>query len=51
MSAAFRHSMIFPGGGTQAEFQEMKAAIHAINFTLEKSIAETQAGVAGLHEF
>jgi hypothetical protein len=40
--------MIFPDGGTQAEFQEMKTAS---NFTLEKRMAETQAGVAGLHEF
>jgi hypothetical protein len=40
--------MIFHGGGRQAEFKEMNAVACWINFTLEKRIPETQAGVAGL---
>jgi hypothetical protein len=38
--------MIFHSGGKQAEFQEMKATgcAHS-NFTLEKRIPETQAGL------
>jgi hypothetical protein len=40
--------MIFYGGGEQAEFPEMKTGQwRPANFTLEKSIPETQAGIAG----
>jgi hypothetical protein len=40
--------MILRGGGGQAEFQEMKTGRRRFaNFTLEKGIPETQAGIVG----